>query len=69
MSKERKNATELEDMIKASLGVGGIHVRVHKDPAYGWHPTIIATPRAAYNAQIEAERIAKDLREKYELAD
>jgi hypothetical protein len=69
MAKDSKTAAELEDMIKQRLNIGGIHVKVHKDPAYGWHPTVVTTPAAAYNAQVEAEKIAKELREKFDLKE
>ena len=69
MSREKRTAAELEDMIKQRLGMGGIHLKVHRDPAYGWHPTIVTTPSAAYNAQLRAEEIAAELRAQYDLAE
>jgi hypothetical protein len=39
--KEQRTAQELADMIAVRIGVGGVFVAVHKDPAYGWHPTVV----------------------------
>jgi len=66
MEKQKKTAQELADMIAARINVGGIYVKVHKDPAYGWHPTIVTAPAAALNCQILAEEIAQELRAKYD---
>jgi hypothetical protein len=67
--KERKTAKELADLIAARIGVGGVFVAVNKDPVYGWHPTVMAAPAAAYNCQVMAEKIAEELRAKYELSE
>ena len=37
-TREKKTARELANMAASSIGIGGIAVVVHKDPAYGWHP-------------------------------
>ncbi len=66
--KQKKTAQELADMIAARLNIGGVLIAVHKDPAYGWHPTVMTRPAAAINAQTAAEEIAKELRADYELA-
>jgi hypothetical protein len=54
-------------MIAGRIGVGGVFVAVHKDPAYGWHPTVVAAPVAAHRCQLRAEEIAAELRTKYDL--
>jgi len=66
-SKERRTAQELADMIAARIGIGGVFVAVHKDPAYGWHPTVMTAPAAAHQCQVLAEEIASELRTKYDL--
>lgn len=67
--KERKTAKELADLIAARIGLGGVFVTVSKDPVFGWHPTVMTAPAAAYNCQVMAEQIAEELRAKYELSD
>jgi hypothetical protein len=67
--KERKTAQELADLIAARIGVGGVFVAVHKDPAFGWHPTVITAPAAAHRCQLAAEEIAQELRAKYDLKE
>jgi hypothetical protein len=56
-------------MILERLGAkhSGVRVEVHKDPAYGWHPTVYASPTHAHTIQKAAEAIAKELRTKYDL--
>jgi hypothetical protein len=65
--KEQKTAQELADLIALRIGVGGVFVAVHKDPAYGWHPTVVTAPAAAHRCQLMAEEIALELRTKYDL--
>lgn len=67
--KQAKTARELEDMIKARMSVGGVFLKVHKDPAYGWHPTVIAAPSQAVTYQQRAEQIAAELRAIYDLKE
>jgi hypothetical protein len=45
----------------------GVRVDVHEDPAYGWHPTVFASPAQAYECQLLAEEVAADLRTKFDL--
>jgi hypothetical protein len=42
--KETRSAKELSAIIADRLGLQRINVSVAKDPAYGWHPTVFATP-------------------------
>jgi hypothetical protein len=66
-AKERKTARELEDMIAGRLGIGGTFIKVHADPAYGWHATVMTAPAQAVRAQQTVEEIAKELRALYDL--
>jgi len=68
-TREKKTARELADMVASSIGIGGIAVVVHKDPAYGWHPTVMTAPAQAIGAQLRAEQVAKELRERFVLAE
>jgi hypothetical protein len=50
------------------MGIGGVFVTIHNDPAYeGWHPTVVTAPTAAHRCQVRAEEIAAELRTKYDL--
>jgi hypothetical protein len=66
--KQKKTARELADMIAERLNIGGVFIAVHKDPAYGWHPTVMTKPAAALNVQMAAEEIANELRAEFDLA-
>lgn len=66
--KQKKTAQELVDMIESRLNIGGVFISVYRDPAYGWHPTVVTRPAAAINAQLAAEEIAKELRAEFDLA-
>jgi transcriptional regulator with XRE-family HTH domain len=65
--KQKKTARELADMIMAKINIDGVHVAVHADPVYGWHPTVFATPSQAAKCQQVAEQIATQLRTKFDL--
>jgi hypothetical protein len=54
-------------MIAARINIGGVHVAVNPDPAYGWHPTVITAPSQAIQCQQLAESIAAELRATYHL--
>jgi hypothetical protein len=61
--KELRTADELSAMIAERFNLPRINVSVAKDPAYGWHRTVYATPSNAHGLQIQAEEIAQELRE------
>lgn len=65
--KEQRTAKELADMIASRINVGGVFVAVHKDPAHGWHPTVITAPVEAHRCQVLAKEIAAELRITYDL--
>ena len=43
--------TRTMQMVLGLVIVGGAFVAVHKDPALGWHPTVMTAPAAAYQCQ------------------
>jgi transcriptional regulator with XRE-family HTH domain len=63
----RKSGRELADLIAARLNVGGVYIEVHKDPLYGWHPTVVTFPAQAVNCQVAVEEIANNLRPYYDI--
>jgi hypothetical protein len=69
MSKTRKSARELAELIRAQIGVGELAIGVRKDHAYGWQPMIEYAPGNQLGFQRRAEEIAEKLRQEYELAE
>jgi len=78
MAKERKTATELEDMIEGKINrttrlryhsrdVGGAVARVHPDNTFGWRVQVITAPKSVDPFQVAADRIASELRALYDL--
>ncbi|HEY4800558.1 MAG TPA: hypothetical protein VII99_15880 [Bacteroidia bacterium] len=59
----------MADIISQRLNIGGVFIAVHKDPTYGWHPTVMTRPADAVNCQMLVEEIAKELRVKYDLKE
>jgi hypothetical protein len=69
MAKELKTAQQLSDMIVAALGVSEVSVRVRKDHAYGWQPTVVSSPGDSIGYQRRVEEIAHRLRVQFDLRD
>jgi hypothetical protein len=68
MSKERKTAAELSDIICRIAGIHGLDVIVRPDHADDWVPTAFVAIGSSIGAQRSVEQIAKKLRVNYELA-
>jgi len=69
VAKELKSAQQLSDMIVAALGVSDVSVRVRKDHAYGWQPTVVSSPGDPIGYQRRVEEIANRLRFQFDLHD
>jgi hypothetical protein len=69
VAKELKSAQQLSDMIVAALGVSDVSVRVRKDHAYGWQPTVVSSPGDSIGYQRRVEEIAKRLRMQFDLRE
>jgi hypothetical protein len=69
MSKELRTAEQLSDMIVGALGVSGVQVRVRKDHAFGWQPTVTSSPGDSIGYQRRVEEIAKRLRMDFDLRE
>jgi len=69
MARERKTAQELADLIAAKIGVRELFIRVRKDHAYGWEPTVEDAPGDIIGFQRRAEEIATRLRMQYDLRE
>jgi hypothetical protein len=69
MSKTRKTAQELADLIRTQIGVAELAIGVRKDHAYGWQPMIEYAPGNQLGFQRRADEIADRLRRDYELAE
>ena len=69
MARERRTAQELADMIVEKIGVHDLCIRVRKDHAYGWEPTVEESPGDKIFFQRRAEEIANRLRMQYDLRE
>ncbi len=69
MARERRTAQELADMIVEKIGVHDVYIRVRKDHAYGWEPTVEESPGDKIFFQRRAEEIASRLRMQYDLRE
>jgi hypothetical protein len=69
MAKELRTPQQLSDMIIDVLGVGEVSVRVRKDHAYGWQPTVVSSPGDAIGYQRRVEEIANRLRFQFDLRE
>lgn len=69
MAKELRTAEQLSDLIVEALGISEVYVRVRKDHAYGWQPTITSSPGDSIGYQRRVEEIAKRLRLQFDLRE
>jgi hypothetical protein len=69
VAKDLKSAKQLSDMIVAALGVSEVSVRVRKDHAYGWQPTVVSSPGDSIGYQRRVEEIANRLRFQFDLSE
>jgi hypothetical protein len=69
MARERRTAQELAELIVRRLGINGISIRVRKDHAYGWEPTVEDSPGDKIGFQRRVEEIANRLRLDYDLRE
>ena len=67
MPKETRTAEQLADMIVSALGVTEVSIRVRKDHAYGWQPTVVSSPGDSIGYQRRVEEIANRLRFQFDL--
>lgn len=67
MIKELRTADQLSDLIVSSLGVREIEIQIRQDHAYGWQPTVVASPGDIIGYQRRVEEIAHRLRLQFAL--
>jgi hypothetical protein len=67
MTKELRTADQLSDLIVSSLGVREIEIQIRQDHAYGWQPTVVASPGDIIGYQRRVEEIAHRLRLQFAL--
>jgi hypothetical protein len=66
--KQRKTATELEELVRQRIGSGDFEVTIHRNPEVGWHATIYGRqPAEVHRCQVMADTIAAELCQHYEL--
>jgi hypothetical protein len=70
MEKQKKTATELEEIMKLRIGAGDFRVTVHPNPETGWHATIYGRqPTEVHRCQVMADTIATELCQHYDLQE
>jgi hypothetical protein len=70
VDKQKKTATELEEIVKQRIGAGDFKVTVHYDPQAGWRATIYGRqPAEVRRCQLMADTIAVELCKHYDVAD
>jgi hypothetical protein len=69
MAKERRSAEQLADMIVDMMGVSEVYVSVRKDHAYGWQPTVVASPGDSIGFQRRDDEIANRLRSRFDVRE
>ena len=69
MAKDFRTAEQLSDMIVAALGIREVSIRVRKDHAYGWQPTVVSSPGDSIGYQRRVEEIANRLRFQFDLQE
>jgi hypothetical protein len=69
VAKELRTAEQLSDMIVGALGISEVDVRVRKDHAFGWQPTVISSPGDSIGYQRRVEEIANRLRFHFDLRE
>jgi hypothetical protein len=68
VDKQKKTATELEELMKLRIGPGDFKVTVRRDPDLGWHAKIYGQQRAqVHRCQVMADTIAAELCQHYDL--
>src|ERR1700730_11611026 len=69
VAKEFRTAQQLSDMIVAALGISEVYIRVRKDHAYGWQPTVVSSRGDSIGYQRRVEEIANRLRFQFDLQE
>jgi hypothetical protein len=63
------SARQLEEMIAERIGIGPLFVRVHPDPALGWHARLVAAPGQEICSPQSVEDTAAELRSRFDLQE
>lgn len=70
MDKQKKTASELEEIVKQRIGAGDFRVTIYSNPETGWHATIYGgEPDEVHRCQIMADNIVVELCQFYQLVD
>jgi hypothetical protein len=69
MHKPKKSAGQLEALIAERIGIGPLFVRVHPDPAYGWHARVVTAPGEEICSQHSVDEAVAQIRAKFDLKE
>jgi hypothetical protein len=68
--KQKKTATELEEIVTQRIGAGDFKVTVHRSTDGGWHPVIYGNdPAEVHRCQVMDDTVAVELSQHYDLAE
>jgi len=69
MDKQKKTASDLEEIVKVRIGAGDFRVIVQRNPDAGWQATIYGCqPAEVHRYQVMADTIATELCRHYDLS-
>jgi hypothetical protein len=69
VQKPKKSARQLEELIAGRIGIGPLFVRVHPDPALGWHAMVVTAPGQEICSQQSVAEATAELRAKFDLKE
>jgi hypothetical protein len=70
MDKQKKTATELEEIVTQRIGAGDFKVTVHRNPETGWHAALFGRqPAEVHHCQVTTDTIVAELCQYYDLAE
>ncbi len=68
MTKEKRSKSELADLVKEHVGIGGLFLIVLPDVVYGWNAYAMNSPENEPDIHVKMQRAVEELRKRYELA-
>jgi hypothetical protein len=70
MDKQKKTATELEEIVRGRVGAGDYRLTIHKSPALGWHAMVHGRQhKEVHRCQVMADTVAAELSQHYALEE
>ncbi len=67
LGREKKTSQELEELVRAKLGLQDVTVKVLWDKIYGWNAFPVPVPAHVPDINARLQRAVEELRKEYEL--